>query len=378
MAGAECGADDAPCRAAVCEELMNKRKFVRFSRRLFVRFGSPQPRYIGYTEDISKEGLFIKSNVVFKSGTPLMIEMKLSESNVVSMRGTVKWVKAVSPSLFRHARKAGIAVSLEHPPESYLAFINSLAINASPASEKTSSASAGGKASDTPAEDSEEDCDEQAIVQAYDALSGQDHYQLLRVERTATQVEIKRAYYTVAKLFHPDRHHRITDPAGLEQVKTLFCRVNAAYRVLSSDVHRRGYDFELSVRNLGLTRKEQAGRSGVEREVQLGQKALKERQISTAVYYFERAVTLIPDKSGYHDLLAQALSHLPQRKRDAERHYKKAIELEPSRTDYYCHLGDFYNREGFPARALEQFEAARVWDPDNTAILSAVRRLKGK
>jgi Tfp pilus assembly protein PilF len=164
----------------------------------------------------------------------------------------------------------------------------------------------------------------------------------------------------------------------LEQVKTIFCRVNEAYRVLSSDAHRRTYDFDLSVKKLGLARKEHAGRSGVEQEVQLGRQALRERQMTTAVYYFERAVTLIPDKSDYHDLLAQALSHLPQRKRDAERHYKKAIELEPSRIDYYCHLGDFYNQEGFPARALEQFEAARVWDPDNTAILNAVKRLKGK
>ena len=358
---------------------MEKRKYFRFSRRLLVRYGSVQPlKHTGYTEDLSKEGLFIKSNVVFKPGTSLMIEVTLAESLVVRLHGVVKWAKAVSPSLFHQARKAGFAVSLAQVPEPYLAFMNALETTANPRSAKRPAAPAGDTTPGAPAAGPEPFGDEKSIGQAYDAMSTQDYYQILRVARTATQTEIKRAYYAVAKLFHPDRHHRLTSPAEVEQIKALFCRVNEAYRVLSSNTHRREYDFELSVRKLGLSKHEQAGRNGVEREAQLGRQALKERQMTTAVYYFERAVTMLPEKSVYHDLLAQALSHLPLRKRDAERHYKKAIELEPARTEYYCHLGQFYEQEGFPARALEQFEAAREWDPDNSELRNAITRLKGK
>jgi len=355
---------------------MDKRRFARISKRLFVRFGAQQAQHIGFTDDVSREGLFIKSNVVFKQGTPLIIEANLPKQ-VVSLKGIVKWAKAVPPALFRQARKAGVGVNLEQFPELYASFVKALEIDAGITLDETSPGSSEG-AEAGGADGAEEGVDERVIAEAYGALSDQNHYQVLRVAQTATQAEIKRAYYAVAKLFHPDRHHRLADPAGVEQVKTLFCRVNDAYRVLSSDDHRRAYDFELSVQKLGLAGREQAGRNGVERDVQLGRQALKERQITTAVYYFERAVRMIPDKSVYHDLLAQALSHLPRRKREAEQHYKKAIELEPARTEYYCHLGHFYKQEGFPARALEQFEKARVWDPDDHEILAAVRTLKGR
>ncbi len=355
---------------------MDKRKFARISKRLFVKFGAKDSQHIGFTEDLSREGLFIRSNVAFKPGTLVTIEVNLPDSKIASLKGIVKWAKAVPPALLRHAKKAGNGINLEQFPELYTHFVKALELDAGVMPDEESAAPSNSREENERAGGMEAGCDEQMIVKAYEALPDQDHYQVLRVSQTAMHIEIKRAYYTVAKLFHPDHYYHRASPAVLEQIKTLFCRVNDAYRVLSSDEHRRAYDFELSVQKLGLAKKEQTGRSGVERDVQLGRQALKEQQITTAVYYFERAVRVIPDKSVYHDLLAQALSHLPRRKREAEQHYKKAIELEPARTEYYYHLGNFYKQEGFPARALEQFEAARAWDPDNHDLLEAVKSLK--
>jgi curved DNA-binding protein CbpA len=361
---------------------MEKRKLARIPKRLSVRFGTSQLQHAGFTEDLSPEGMFIKSQVVFKPGTPLLIEVKLSQSKVVSLKGVVKWAKSVPPALIRYTKKAGFGVHLEEIPELYVQFLtesNSGARVAPPrVAPKTASAPVEAAEKNGRADSAGDALNGQEIVKAYDALQGQNHYQILRVATTATHVEIKRAYYSVAKRFHPDHFHDTANPVGLEQVKTIFCRVNEAYRVLSSDAHRRTYDFELSVNKLGLGRKEHSGRSGAVQEVQLGRQALKERKFPTAVYYFERAVKMFPDKSDHHDLLAQALSSLPQRKRDAEQHYKKAIALEPARTEYYYHFGNFYDTEGFPSRALQQFEAAREWDPDNQDILMAIARLKGK
>jgi curved DNA-binding protein CbpA len=356
---------------------MEKRRLARISKRLSVRFGTSRLQHTGMTEDLSPEGLFIKSRVVFKPGTPLLIEVKLSQSKVVNLKGVVKWGKSVPPALIQFTKKAGFGVHLEEIPELYAQFMTEWNIGAR-AAPKKGAAPVEAAAKNGRAESAGDALNGQELVKAYEALPGQNHYQVLRVATTATQVEIKRAYYSVAKLFHPDHYHDTANPVGLEQVKTIFCRVNEAYRVLSSDAHRRTYDFDLSVKNFGLGRKEHSGRSGAVQEVQLGRQVLKERKFPTAVYYFERAVKMFPDKSDYHDLLAQALSSLPQRKRDAERHYKKAIELEPARTEYYCHFGSFYDTEGFPSRALQQFEAAREWDPDNQDILKAIARLKDK
>ena len=60
-------------------------------------------------------------------------------------------------------------------------------------------------------------------------------YQTLDVHPRATQAEIKQAYRRLAKLFHPDSHHRMADHGRIAQV-------NAAYAVLKDPQRRQVYD----------------------------------------------------------------------------------------------------------------------------------------
>ncbi|XP_055990971.1 dnaJ homolog subfamily A member 3, mitochondrial isoform X2 [Sorex fumeus] len=67
-------------------------------------------------------------------------------------------------------------------------------------------------------------------------LAKEDYYQILGVPRNASQKDIKKAYYQLAKKYHPDTNK--DDPKAKEK----FSQLAEAYEVLSDEVKRKQYD----------------------------------------------------------------------------------------------------------------------------------------
>ena len=82
-----------------------------------------------------------------------------------------------------------------------------------------------------------------------------DYYDLLGIERTATDDELKKAYRRKALELHPDRNY-----GNVDETTKLFAEIQTAYEVLSDPQERAWYDSHKDI----LLRGDQAGANGEE------------------------------------------------------------------------------------------------------------------
>jgi len=71
---------------------MEKRRALRYKKRLTVNFGIDSPDKIGFVEDISSTGVRIKTNHVFKPGTILKLSIEDNNINMLA-EGIVTWAR---------------------------------------------------------------------------------------------------------------------------------------------------------------------------------------------------------------------------------------------------------------------------------------------
>ena len=90
-------------------------------------------------------------------------------------------------------------------------------------------------------------------VQTMQTSQQENYYDILDLDRTASQGDIKRAFRRLAKEYHPDTTQDANKEAASRQLK----RVMAAYRVLSNERERARYDVLLQTQ-LSSTAKETA------------------------------------------------------------------------------------------------------------------------
>lgn len=92
--------------------MSEKRRDLRKNRRLEVRFGPDEPKRIGFTCDITRQGFFIQSAAVSRPGTLLIIALSMGHELEVRLEGRVQWAKRVPPQLLRAVRKGGMGVKI--------------------------------------------------------------------------------------------------------------------------------------------------------------------------------------------------------------------------------------------------------------------------
>jgi len=194
-------------------------------------------------------------------------------------------------------------------------------------------------------------------------VSGQNHYGVLGVDKTARLKLIREAYYGLARRYHPDRFRSGPLADLLPRFEDFFMLVTDAHNTLGDPGRRAEYDEQLASGQKSVESKD-ADKGYLARQNFLRARALaSQRKYTEAVTFLENAVSLDPGQADYHLELGLVLSRNPRHREDAERHLLQAVELAPAAVGAYIALGQMYLKAGRAGRAGRMAREALRWEP---------------
>ena len=202
-----------------------------------------------------------------------------------------------------------------------------------------------------------------------DKLPDMNYYQILDVPKTATEDEIKKAYFQLARRFHPDRFDRSLPANQRVQIEDIFDKITKAYRTLTSREGRREYDGKLAA---GGPDKPKDILAKAENKFRQARTLYSQGRFEDALVVLEDVIRQNKNKGQYYLLLAMTESRLPDCQKKAEEHFLKAIELEPWSPEGFVGLGVLYKSVGMNTKATRQFQKALELDDEHEI---AVREL---
>lgn len=94
----------------------------RIKKRIEVRFGKDKPTYPGYSGNISRSGMMIRTTRVFGPGSRLKVEIKTPDGPFM-VGARVEWARAGTIQLLQTGR-VGMGVRFIDPPEDFIAWLS--------------------------------------------------------------------------------------------------------------------------------------------------------------------------------------------------------------------------------------------------------------
>lgn len=220
------------------------------------------------------------------------------------------------------------------------------------------------------------------ILSKHASASKGTFYQCLELRRSASEEDIKSAYLSLVKKYHPDRHHSPQLRDLKPQLEEIFAKVTDAYHALMDSVHRRRYDNSLRTeapKGEDVTPRsspvespssQEAARTGKMASYcyRAARDQFRAGDFHAAIELLEEALRIDPSRPEYHKLLGQALARNPHWRKNAVEHFETALRLAPFDVESVIGLGEVYEAAGMPERARRLFAQALELDPDNGAL----------
>ena len=196
-----------------------------------------------------------------------------------------------------------------------------------------------------------------------------NYYEILGVERSAKEEDIRNRFRQLARENHPDRY-RGPDKADAERK---FQTLTEAVNVLTNAEKRRQHDSELV----------SGASSGVADFVQIakaylnqGVKAYKDGNMRGAYENFDLAAKHNPQDAKAFHYLSLAARQINGYQRQAVQAIEGALQREPMNAVYLKDAGLLCKKAGLFAKAERYLEESLKWDASNVEVQTALAELR--
>jgi curved DNA-binding protein CbpA len=206
-------------------------------------------------------------------------------------------------------------------------------------------------------------------------LPTSDYYQILGVAKDASDEGIKKAYFLLARKFHPDRFPRTLSAQHRVLVEEVFDIITKAYRTLANQALRKDYDRKTHV--AGARESGQDVLKKADHKFRQAKTLYSQGRYEDSIILLEEVIRLNKTKGAYFLLLALTEAKIPSMLKKAEADFLKAIELEPWNPECYVGLGMLYRQEGMTLKATKLFQKALEYDDEHEIARKELDALKG-
>ena len=196
-----------------------------------------------------------------------------------------------------------------------------------------------------------------------------NYYEILGVERSASDDEIRDRFRQLARENHPDRY-RGPDKADAERK---FQTLTEAVNVLTNPAKRKQHDGELAAGGgKGPADYAQVAKAYMAK----GVKAFKENDLRGAYENFDMAAKHNPQDAKAFHYLALAAARIPAYARQAVQAIESALQREPMNPLFLKDAGLICRQAGLVAKAERYLEEALKWDASNLEVQGALSELR--
>ncbi len=199
-----------------------------------------------------------------------------------------------------------------------------------------------------------------------------DYYSILGVSKNATTVEIRKAYLSLARKYHPDKH---SNDGDVREMHDKFSMIVQAYKVLLDDKKRAEYDKIVS--SASYKKKVEQTPSSIQAKMAFknGLEFYKKGDFWRAEKYFRSAMSLFPDKALYKSYFGLSLARQKRRSNEAIKFCQEAIEEELYNSHFHVNLGIVYRILGQTEKAIKCFNDALAWNEDDKRAHNEIGKL---